>query len=167
MSYKRKRRLKDYSLDYYIRRDYSALKKMYTRKDRTLLDSGFYDTETWSGLRKCWKGYKIAKAEGDTTKMVYYAKGIRKLEGQLGISVMDFPKFGLVGRFVEQERESENETIWGSFEQVEKDLEDYESQMQMQYEHQHQQQHSDYIINQEFDLRKAQLEDIKEIFGIS
>ena len=32
------------------------------------------------GLRKCWKGFKIAKSDGDIKKMEYYAKGIRKFQ---------------------------------------------------------------------------------------
>lgn len=154
-------RLKEYSLDYYVRRDYSALRKMYTRKDKSLLDSGYYDTETWAGLHKCWKGYKIAKAEGDTIRMIYYAKGIRKLARQLDIPALSFPQFGLVGHFVEQERGSENDySTWVSFEQIEKELEGYESQTQYEQQQQ-QQQDSEYIINQEIDLRKAHMEYIK------
>src|SRR5215467_13822474 len=103
MRQKKKIKPKYCSLDYKIRRNYLALKKMYTRKDKTLQDSGYYDSETWAGLCKCWKGFKIAKAEGDTVNMVHYAKGIRKLERQLGIPVMDFPQFGLIGRLVEEE----------------------------------------------------------------
>jgi hypothetical protein len=159
MSYKKKRKPKNYSLDSIIHRDYLALKNMYTRKDRNLIYSGFYDTETWSGLCKCWKGYKIAKAEFDTVRMEYYAEGIRKFARQLGIPVMDFPQLGLEGPFVEQERESENEySYWGGSEQVEDELDDYEAQMQHE---QRRHQHSDYLINQEIDLRKAQMEYIK------
>jgi hypothetical protein len=62
-----------------------------------LLYSGFYDTETWGALKKCWKGYKIAKSEGDYEKMEFYAKGVRKFERELNISVTDFPQFGLIG----------------------------------------------------------------------
>jgi len=160
MGYKRKRKLKDYSLDYYIRRDYSALRRMYTRKDKNLLDSGYYDTETWAGLHKCWKGYKIAKAEGDTAKMVYYAKGIRKLESQLGISVMDFPQFGLIGRLVEEEEhEDDNDySTFGSFRRVEQDLKDYESQLQkeLKYDVVHR-------IDDETDSIKTQMEFYRQI----
>jgi hypothetical protein len=54
----------------FIRGDFGSLKKQYSRRDKTLLDSGFYDTETWGGLKKCWKGYRIAKVDGDTKKML-------------------------------------------------------------------------------------------------
>ena len=42
------------------------MNKQLSRRDAILLDSGYYDTETWGGLRKCWKGFKIAKVDGDT-----------------------------------------------------------------------------------------------------
>jgi hypothetical protein len=160
MGYKRKRRLKDYSSDYKISRDYLALKKMYARKDKTLLDSGFYDTETWAGLHKCWKGYKIAKAEGDTVNMVHYAKGIRKLEMQLGIPVMDFPQFGLIGRLVEEEEHDDDSdySTFGSSRRVEQDLKDYESQLrkELQYDVVHR-------IDDETDSIKTQMEFYRQI----
>jgi hypothetical protein len=69
------------------RGDFGSLKKQYSSRDKTLLDSGFYDTETWGGLKKCWKGYRIAKVDGDTKKLAYYAEGIRKFERELSITV--------------------------------------------------------------------------------
>ena len=93
----RKNRSRHNSLESIIRRDYLSIKKLCTRKDRILLDSGYYDTETWGGLRKCWKGFRIAKVEGDIKKMEYYSKGIRKFQRELNISVSEFPQFGLVG----------------------------------------------------------------------
>jgi hypothetical protein len=65
----RKNRLRHNNLDSITWRDYLSIKKQCTRKDGILLDSGFYDTETWGGLRKCWKGYKIAKSDGDAKNM--------------------------------------------------------------------------------------------------
>jgi hypothetical protein len=41
------------------------------------------------GVDFCWKGFKIAKSDGDTKKMEYYAKGIRKFQRELKISVSD------------------------------------------------------------------------------
>jgi hypothetical protein len=103
---------------------------MYTRKDKILLDSEFYDSETWAALNKCWKGYKIAKHGSDTNKMFYYAKGIRKFGRQLGIEVMDFPQFGLIGRFVEQEREPVNYWKSGSYRQTDEEIQEYEQRDQ-------------------------------------
>lgn len=64
----------------------SSLKKQYTRRDKICLDSGYYDTETWGALKKCWRGYKIAKSESDYKNMEYYAKGIatRQVKGLEG-----------------------------------------------------------------------------------
>jgi hypothetical protein len=66
------------TLDSIIHHNFLSLNKQLARRDGILLDSGFYDTETWGGLRKCWKGFKIAKSDGDTKNMEYYANGIRR-----------------------------------------------------------------------------------------
>jgi hypothetical protein len=42
-------------------------------------------------LKKAWKGYKIAKVQGDNTKMAEYARKIRTLQGELGIKQSSFP----------------------------------------------------------------------------
>ena len=84
------------------------MNKQLSRRDAILLDSGYYDTETWGGLRKCWKGFKIAKVDGDTKKMEYYAKGIRKFQRELKISVSEFPRFALLGQKMPEELDSEN-----------------------------------------------------------
>jgi hypothetical protein len=59
----RKNRLRHNTLDSIIHNNFLNLNKQLARRDGKLLDLGFYDTETWGGLRKCWKGYKIAKSE--------------------------------------------------------------------------------------------------------
>jgi hypothetical protein len=69
--------------------------KTYTRRDRVLLKSDYYDNQGWGCLRKCWLGYKIAKSEGDEDKMVHYAKGIQRLQCDLGIDIEDFSHLGL------------------------------------------------------------------------
>jgi hypothetical protein len=70
--------------------------KTYTRRDKVLLESDYYDNQGWGCLRKCWLGYKIAKSEGDEDKMIYYAKGIQRLQKDLGIVISDFYNLGLV-----------------------------------------------------------------------
>jgi hypothetical protein len=70
--------------------------KTYTRRDKVLLESDYYDKQGWGCLRKCWLGYKIAKSEWDMDKMVYYAKGILRLQKDLGIEISDFYDLGLV-----------------------------------------------------------------------
>ena len=69
--------------------------KTYTRRDKVLLNSDYYDNQGWGCLRKCWKGYVIAKNDGDEEKMIYYAKGIQRLQCELGLDVEDFSHLGL------------------------------------------------------------------------
>ncbi len=51
--------------------------------------------QSWGALRKAWKGYRIAKVQGDNGKMREYATKIRKIQGELGISVASFPNVGI------------------------------------------------------------------------
>jgi hypothetical protein len=44
----------------------------------------------------CWKGCKIAKTEWDAIEMKNYAKGIRKFQRELKISVSIFQQLGLI-----------------------------------------------------------------------
>jgi hypothetical protein len=74
---------------------YSNLKKKYTRRDNVLLKSGYYNNQTWGALIKCWKGYVIAKNDGDEEKMIHYAEGIQKFQCELGLAVEDFSHLGL------------------------------------------------------------------------
>jgi hypothetical protein len=46
-------------------------------------------------LRKAWEGYRIAKVQANSPKMVEYATKIRKIQGELGISVASFPNLGI------------------------------------------------------------------------
>jgi hypothetical protein len=57
----------------------------------------YYTTQAWAVLHKCWKGYKIAKAQDDEKKMRYYAEGIRKAQKEIGLEVDSFPNLGLCG----------------------------------------------------------------------
>ncbi len=104
----RRNRLKRTTLDSILQLDFSNLNKQLRRRGGILLDSGFYDTETWGGLRKCWTGYKIAKSEDDNEDMEHYAKGIRKFQRELNISVSEFPQFGLLGQKMPEELDSAN-----------------------------------------------------------
>ncbi len=51
--------------------------------------------QTWGALRKSWKGYKIAKVQGDRSKMTEYATKIRKLQDELGVQQASFPDLSL------------------------------------------------------------------------
>jgi hypothetical protein len=60
--------------------------------------------------------------------MEYYAKGIRKFQRELNISVSKLPQFSLLGRKMP---EADSENYWpdnNSCAQIQKELEDYRSQ---------------------------------------
>jgi hypothetical protein len=56
---------------------------------------GFSTGQSWGALRKAWKGYRIAKVQADNTRMTEYATKIRKIQGELGVSVSTFPNLGI------------------------------------------------------------------------
>ena len=58
-------------------------------------NNNFTPGQSWGALRKAWKGYRIAKVQGDDTKMTEYANKIRKIQGELGISIASFPHLGI------------------------------------------------------------------------
>jgi hypothetical protein len=60
-----------------------------------LLDSFFYENQTWGALHKAWKGYIIAKNKHEYDRMEYYAVVIQKLQNELGLRVSPFPDIGL------------------------------------------------------------------------
>ena len=61
----------------------------------TTTGGNFTTGQSWGALRKAWKGYRIAKVHGDNAKMTEYANKIRKIQGELGISVASFPHLGI------------------------------------------------------------------------
>lgn len=65
---------------------------------------GFTINETWGALKRCWSAYRVAAkddwnggARRDPEKALLYAKRIRKLQFELGISISEFPDLGLLG----------------------------------------------------------------------
>jgi hypothetical protein len=63
--------------------------------------------------------------------MKYYAKGIRKFQRELNISVSEFPQFGLLGRKMPEEVDPEKhwpDSISNSCAQTQKELEGYRLQ---------------------------------------
>ena len=61
-----------------------------------LLDSCYFESQTWGALHKAWKGYVIAKNKYEFDRMEYYASIIQKLQRELGLCVSSFPDLGLV-----------------------------------------------------------------------
>ena len=134
---------------------YSNLKKTYTRKDSKILESGFSVSQAWGALDKCWTGFRIAKVDFDAKKMKYYAKGIRKFQRELEISVAEFPQLGLIGELQnDEERDSNNDWICRNSRDVEKEAEDYELQKVAE---------DPFRIEREPDLRKEQEEYFRRI----
>jgi hypothetical protein len=60
-----------------------------------LLDSFYYENQTWGALHKAWKGYIIAKNKQEYDRREYYAAVIQKLQSELGLRVSSFPDIGL------------------------------------------------------------------------
>ena len=52
--------------------------------------------QTWGALKKSWKAYKIAKVKNEKENMLEYAKRIRTLQQELGVSQSKFPELDLV-----------------------------------------------------------------------
>jgi hypothetical protein len=69
------------------------------RYGRILPETGYMycTTQAWAVLQKCWKRFKIAKAQDDEKSMRYYAEGIRKTQKEIGLEVDSFPSLGMYG----------------------------------------------------------------------
>ena len=73
----------------------------YTDKDGQIhfaeesLNEYFTVPAAWACLRKCWKGYKIAKSHGSYDEMTKYAGRIFAFQMLLNIPLCDFPELGL------------------------------------------------------------------------
>jgi hypothetical protein len=87
--------------------------------------------------------------------MKYYAKGIRKFQRELEISVADFPQLGLIGELRnDEERDSNNDWTCRNSRDVEKETEDYELQKVAE---------DPFRIEREPDLSKEQVEYFRRI----
>ena len=51
--------------------------------------------QVWGALRKAWKGYRIAKVQGDNARMRVYATLLKTLQGQLGVPQASYPNLGM------------------------------------------------------------------------
>jgi hypothetical protein len=57
-----------------------------------MLDSGFYEDQTHGALQKAWVAYVISCKKDDPERRQYYAAVIQKLQGELGLTIYDFPE---------------------------------------------------------------------------
>ena len=55
-----------------------------------LKECGYSTHQIWVGLCRCWLGLTISKSKNNYDKMVYYARGIHKMQRQLGFALTDF-----------------------------------------------------------------------------
>jgi len=55
-----------------------------------MLSSGFFESQTWGALHKCWIGFVIAKKKLEWEKIDLYAGRIQKLEKELDLEITDF-----------------------------------------------------------------------------
>jgi hypothetical protein len=76
-----------------------------------LLPSGFYDTQTWGALEKCWLGYIIAKNKGENDKQIHYASIIQKLQRELDLEVSSFPALNLY--VLDEEEDNDDNKLAG------------------------------------------------------
>jgi hypothetical protein len=51
--------------------------------------------QTWGALKKAWRGYKVAKVQGNREDMKKYAERIRTLQKELGLVQAKFPELGM------------------------------------------------------------------------
>lgn len=79
----------------YQLRIYLSMTAIMSVRETVVSKGNFTPGQSWGALRKAWKGYRIAKVQGDNAKMSEYATKIRKLQGELGISVASFPHLGI------------------------------------------------------------------------
>ena len=75
--------------------DYSKIYRVF-HKHGTLLNSGWYDTQTWGALHKAWIGYVIAKNKREYDQQMHYASIIQKLQKELNLEISCFPQLGNV-----------------------------------------------------------------------
>lgn len=55
-----------------------------------ILESTYYDSQTWGALHKCWVGYSIAINKGEFDNEIKYANRIQNLQKELGLEVTEF-----------------------------------------------------------------------------
>jgi hypothetical protein len=60
-----------------------------------MLPSGYYVSQTYGALHKCWLGFVIAKEKEEWDKIDLYAIRIQKLQKELGLEITDFSDWGI------------------------------------------------------------------------
>ena len=93
-----------------------------------LLDSCYFESQTWGALHKAWKGYIIAKNKCEFDRQYHYAEVIQKLQKELGLSISLFPDLGLVPKYPnynpseEFDREMQKEQNYNPSEEFDREM---------------------------------------------
>jgi hypothetical protein len=76
----------------YFKKGFFDFYKYYREGGRyhNLLVSGYYDSQTWGALQKCWIGYIIALNKYEYDNEIKYARRIQNLQKELGLEVENF-----------------------------------------------------------------------------
>ena len=64
-----------------------------------ILPSGFFESQMWGALHKCWIGFVISKEKWEMDKLEMYAKRIQYIQKDLGIEITDFSDWGIERSF--------------------------------------------------------------------
>lgn len=83
-----------------------------------LLNSCYFESETWGALHKAWKGYKIAKNKYEVNNLFHYAEIIQKLQSELGLQVSSFPSLGLQPRKQDHNRSEDYDPSEEEFDNI-------------------------------------------------
>ena len=67
------------------------------RESHEMLPCGFTIGQSWHGLKRAWKAYRLSKQENDIDLMQLYASIIQKIQRELSIKVSDFPELRFYG----------------------------------------------------------------------
>jgi hypothetical protein len=99
MRYYKHNRDRSFGANFYKhRKSFKKLMYMMGTNRSRLLDSCYFESQTWGALHKAWKGYVIAKNKYEYDRMDYYANVIQKLQKELGLTVSSFPDLGLTSQ---------------------------------------------------------------------
>lgn len=60
-----------------------------------MVPSGYFESQVWGALQKCWIGFVIAKEKGEMDNIEIYARRINKWQRDLGIQETDFSDWGI------------------------------------------------------------------------
>ena len=103
-----------------------------------ILDSFYFENQTWGALHKAWKGYVIAKNKDEFDWIEYYASVIQKLQKELGLRISSFPDLGLMAQEdIDDDSECETNTEEMTGEEILQLLMKHDREFLDKYEREH------------------------------